>query len=237
MITAAASAMFAGGAPAQSTDTMPAEPGMGGDITAPDAALTPDFNAIDEMTVGDIIGRKVYEPTGDTIGKIDYIVARNGGADAVVGIGGFLGLGKYSVALPLDEFTYDAEQRMVKLDTTQDALKEQPEFDTSDVEGLPDETPLSSLIANADSSGTSDIDTGADMDTGTDMGTGSDVDTGVDTGTDMGTGADVDTGADTGADMGTGADVDTGAGIGADMGTGADVDTGSDIGDDTNTAN
>ena len=223
MITAAASAMFAGGAPAQSTDTMPAEPGMGADVTAPDAALTPDFNSIDEMTVGDIIGRKVYEPAGDTIGKIDYIVARNGGADAVVGIGGFLGLGKYSVALPLDEFTYDAEQRMVKLDTTKDALKEQPEFDTSDVAGLPDETPLSSLIANADSSGASDIDTGADIDTGSDMGTGSDVDTGAD----MGTGADVDTGADNGADMGTG----------SDMGTGADGDTGAETGGDANTAN
>lgn len=148
MITAAASALISSGAIAQDTPTTGTDAATGTDTT-----MTPEmpaFTSISEMTVGDIIGQNVYEPNGDTIGDIDYIVGRDGGANAVIGIGGFLGLGEYTVALPLEEFTYDADQQMVKLDTTKDALKEQPEFDESDIESLPNETRLGDLMASAD---------------------------------------------------------------------------------------
>lgn len=142
MMTAAASALIAGGAIAQDTTAT-----TDVDVTTADVApAVPQFTSISEMTVGDIVGQNVYEPNGEKIGDIDYIIGADGGADAVIGIGGFLGLGEYTVALPLEEFTYDAEQQMVKLDTTKDALKEQPEFDESGAESLPDETALASLM-------------------------------------------------------------------------------------------
>lgn len=151
MMTAAACALIAGGANAQDTDATATDPAATTDMTVTDTAtLAPEFTSIEEMTVGDIVGQKVYDPNGDSIGKIDYIVGQGGGADAVIGIGGFLGIGKYTVALPLEEFTYDAEQQMVQLDTTKEALKEHPEFDTSDIEGLPDETPLADLVASSE---------------------------------------------------------------------------------------
>ena len=71
------------------------------------------------MTVGDLVGKTVYQPDGDKIGDVDYIVGDAGGAYAVIGIGGFLGLGEYTVALPLSELNYDAGQQMVTLDTTE----------------------------------------------------------------------------------------------------------------------
>ncbi len=153
MMTAAVSALIAGGAIAQDTTaTTGADATIGTDVVTDAPAMVPQFTAISEMTVGDMVGKKVYEPNGDTIGDIDYIIGRDGGADAIIGIGGFLGLGEYTVALPLEEFTFDAEQQMVKLDTTKDALKEQPEFDESDAESLPDETALADLMSSADTS-------------------------------------------------------------------------------------
>ncbi len=163
MMTAAATAMIASGAIAQDTTaTTGTDATIGTDVATDAPAMAPQFTSISEMTVGDLVGKKVYEPNGDTIGDIDYIVGGSGSADAVIGIGGFLGLGEYTVALPLSEFTYDAEQQMVKLDTTKDALKEQPEYDESGIESLPDETPLADLIVSADTSATtSTADDGA----------------------------------------------------------------------------
>ncbi|MFX0541595.1 PRC-barrel domain-containing protein [Roseovarius sp. S4756] len=151
MMTAAASALIAGGAIAQDTATTEADTAVGTEMSADAPAATPAFTSIEEMTVGDIVGQNVYEPNGDTIGDIDYVVGAGDSADAVIGIGGFLGLGEYTVALPLSDFTYDADQQMIKLDTTKDALKELPEFDESNAESLPDETPLADLMASNDS--------------------------------------------------------------------------------------
>ncbi len=155
IISAAISALIAGSAVAQTetTDTTGADSTVAGttDMDAAGAATpAPQFTAISEMTVGDLVGQNVYQPNGDTIGDIDYVVGQGGGALAVIGIGGFLGLGEYTVGLPLSDLTYDAAQQMVTLDTTKEALKEQAEFDESGVESLPDETPLAGLIASAD---------------------------------------------------------------------------------------
>ncbi len=155
MMSAAISALIAGNAVAQTdtTDPAPTDGTVAGtaDVGASgDTAVAPEFTSISEMTVGDLVGQNVYGPDGDTVGDIDYVVGQGGGALAVVGIGGFLGLGEYTVALPLSDFGYDASQQMVTLDTTKDELKQQAEFDESDVESLPDETPLAGLVGNGD---------------------------------------------------------------------------------------
>ncbi len=149
MMSAAMSALIAGGAIAQ-TDTATDDSAA---VATDDAAVAPAFTSMEEMTVGDLVGQTVYQPDGAKIGDVDYIVGDAGGASAVIGIGGFLGLGEYTVALPLSEFNYDSAQQMVTLDTTKDALKEQAEFDETGVESLPEETPLSDLMASDDASG------------------------------------------------------------------------------------
>lgn len=170
VMTAAVSALMAGGAIAQDADTNATDPAAPLEMIEPDAGLVaPEFSSISDMTVGDIVGQKVYEPTGDTIGKITHIISQYDNAAAVVGVGGFLGIGQHSVALPLSDFTYDAEQKMVKLDTTKEALESQPEFDTSDVESLPDETPLAGLLVSTDeapAAPSTTLDDGATTDDG-----------------------------------------------------------------------
>jgi hypothetical protein len=152
MMTAAASALITGSAIAQAVPTTGTEAPTSTEMPTEVPAMEPTFTSISEMTVGDMVGQNVYEIDGDIIGDIDYIIGSDGAARAVIGIGGFLGLGEYTVALPLEGFTYDADQQMVKVNTTKDTLKEQPEFDETGAEGLPDETRLSDLMASADTS-------------------------------------------------------------------------------------
>lgn len=56
-------------------------------------------------TVGTLIGQDVFSATGDAIGEIDDVVMISGENMAIVGVGGFLGIGERDVAVPLTELT------------------------------------------------------------------------------------------------------------------------------------
>ncbi|MEM1149175.1 MAG: PRC-barrel domain-containing protein [Pseudomonadota bacterium] len=93
------------------------------------------------MTVGELIGMNVDGSEGDTVGEIDYIISRNGGMEAVIGVGGVLGLGEHTVAVPLSAFAMGDDT--LTIEETEASLREMPEIDESEIEGLSDETPIS----------------------------------------------------------------------------------------------
>ncbi|WP_295311278.1 PRC-barrel domain-containing protein [Roseobacter sp.] len=116
---------------------------MASEDTVTSAATGSEFSG---MVVGDLLGLNVYEANGDDIGEIDYIVRGANGYEAVIGIGGFLGLGEYTVAIPLEEFSMSAEDDGLKLSTwTEEELEAQPEFDETGVEGLADDVRLDEM--------------------------------------------------------------------------------------------
>lgn len=165
LMSAGAAAILAGAATAQSTDgTMTGDTatGMQGDASMAPAA--PQFTSIEEMTVGDVLGMNTVDPEGATIGEIDYVIEQPEGVAAVIGIGGFLGMGEYTVALPLEDFELNPEGTAFVLSTDKETLKAQPEFDESGAESLPAETPVAGLLESGD-------DTGAATDDGTGSGT------------------------------------------------------------------
>ena len=71
MMTTAVSAVMATGAFAQTSTTPEADPNA---ATTTEQAIAPTFMSIDEMTVGDLLGKSVYDPNGDSIGDIDYVL-------------------------------------------------------------------------------------------------------------------------------------------------------------------
>ncbi|MGC0224718.1 PRC-barrel domain-containing protein [Pseudooceanicola nitratireducens] len=77
--------------------------------------------------VGALIGANVASATGDTIGEIDDVVQMNGETMAVVGVGGFLGLGEHDVALPLTELALNGET-VTAMGYTRDQLEAMAEF-------------------------------------------------------------------------------------------------------------
>ncbi len=145
-MSTAVATMIAGGALAQ--DTAAPEAGVA-DGAADTAMLAPIFTSIEEMTVADMIGMYAYDPEGDQISEIDYVISGVGGPEAVLGIGGFLGLGEYTVALPLTEFELGEDGASLRLNTDKETLKTYPEFDESTAESLPGETSIGALLAQA----------------------------------------------------------------------------------------
>jgi sporulation protein YlmC with PRC-barrel domain len=77
-----------------------------------------------------ILGKDVYNDAGEKIGDInDLIVAPNRAVSyAIVGVGGFLGMGEHNVAVPVSKF----KQQMGKIvlsGATKEVLKAAPKFE------------------------------------------------------------------------------------------------------------
>ncbi|WP_299619304.1 PRC-barrel domain-containing protein [uncultured Tateyamaria sp.] len=89
------------------------------------------------MMVSEIIGTNVLTATNETVGEIDYVIKSPEGYAAVIGIGGFLGLGEYTVALPLDQFDMTSEDELRLATWTEAELEALPEIDESELESLP----------------------------------------------------------------------------------------------------
>jgi sporulation protein YlmC with PRC-barrel domain len=77
-----------------------------------------------------ILGRDVFNESGDKIGTIDdLIVAPNLALSyAIIGVGGFLGIGSRDVAVPVQQFK-EAAGRIVLPGATKDALMAAPKFE------------------------------------------------------------------------------------------------------------
>jgi sporulation protein YlmC with PRC-barrel domain len=71
-----------------------------------------------QMMASDLIGTRVVSANNESIGDInDVIVDRNGQAvAAVVGVGGFLGIGEKDVAIPFDSLEFATAQQANAMD-------------------------------------------------------------------------------------------------------------------------
>ena len=141
------------------TQTMEQQPGMTGDAatgttpgdTAANPGTTPTEDTAqapaaggdyltaqsdEQISANTYIGQSVYNSGDESIGKIsDLIMAKSGGVDAaVIGVGGFLGIGEKWVAVPFEKIaiTQVPDSDDVKLTTTETAesLQAAPEFKT-----------------------------------------------------------------------------------------------------------
>ena len=77
-----------------------------------------------------VLGKKVFNDNGDTVGKIDDIIVSPDKAVsyAIVGAGGFLGVGRHDVAIPVNQLKEDGG-RFILAGATKDAIKAMPEFE------------------------------------------------------------------------------------------------------------
>jgi len=76
-----------------------------------------------------IMGKAVYNDNNDKIGEVDDLIfSRNNSATfAIIGVGGFLGVGKHDVAVPVSQLKHEND-KLVLAGATKDALKSMPEF-------------------------------------------------------------------------------------------------------------
>ena len=135
-----------------STDTA-ATPATPGADASTDTAATPSADASTDtaaasgsylteqsetqISANDYIGKSVYTAEDESVGDInDLILEQDGGiVAAVIGVGGFLGIGEKDVAVPMENIsmTRDMENNNeIRLTTTEtkDSLNAAPEFMT-----------------------------------------------------------------------------------------------------------
>ena len=83
----------------------------------------------------DLLGKAVYNDQKDRIGKIDDLIVTPSGPQrapatsyAIIGVGGFLGMGKHDVAIPMEQLKL-LNGQLTLPGATKDSLKGLPAFE------------------------------------------------------------------------------------------------------------
>ena len=163
MASTAAAPVFAQTSPAAPATTAPAAPAeqtatpsATGDMAGASGAYLTE-QAQNQISANDYIGKSVYNANNESIGDVNDLIFEDKGriVAAVVGVGGFLGIGEKDVAVPVEKInmTRDAQNNnQVRLTTTEtaEALKSAPEFKTlEDKQASTDATTTSSTVPAA----------------------------------------------------------------------------------------
>ncbi|RUW75597.1 PRC-barrel domain-containing protein [Mesorhizobium sp. M2A.F.Ca.ET.067.02.1.1] len=145
--TTAIATLLATGALAQTT-TAPAQ-------QAPAAETTAPVPRADGALMSNIIGESVYNGTGDdaqNIGKVDDVVFDSSGKakSAIIGVGGFLGVGKKDVAFDYAKLEWAEKNgdRWLVAKSTKDELNALPAFDRKPYDPAPAPTTDATQPAN-----------------------------------------------------------------------------------------
>lgn len=93
-----------------------------------------------------ILGKTIYNEKGDKIGSVDdLIIAPNKTLSyAIIGAGGFLGMGKYDVAIPITQIN-EVNGKMELKGATKESIKQMPKF-----EYAPKTANREAFVANAE---------------------------------------------------------------------------------------
>src|SRR5258708_22429839 len=77
-----------------------------------------------------VLGKKVFNDNGETVGNIDDIIVAPDKAVsyAIIGAGGFLGVGRHDVAIPVSQLKDDGG-KFILPGGSKDAIKAMPEFE------------------------------------------------------------------------------------------------------------
>ena len=77
-----------------------------------------------------VLGRTVYNDSGNPVGKVDDIIVTpdKAASYAIIGAGGFLGVGRHDVAIPVSQLK-ETDGKFVLAGATKEALKAIPPFE------------------------------------------------------------------------------------------------------------
>ncbi|MBA2124714.1 photosystem reaction center subunit H [Hyphomicrobium methylovorum] len=122
---------------AQTTTTTPSAnpPAATTQTTPPSTVAAPQWyqSQPGELRSSKLVGSKVTNNADENIGEINEIVLASDGsaAAAIIGVGGFLGMGEHQVAVAFKSLKISRDERgndVVKLDATKESLKAAPQW-------------------------------------------------------------------------------------------------------------
>lgn len=107
---------------------------------APDPDKVVQEQAANELRLDWVTGATVTSPDGETIGKVsDLIMDRDSGqmVAAVIGVGGFLGIGEKKIAVPWARLTVDYDANQITSDLSRAEADAAPEYVFREREAMP----------------------------------------------------------------------------------------------------
>ncbi|MGM0583838.1 MAG: PRC-barrel domain-containing protein [Pseudomonadota bacterium] len=99
-----------------------------------------------ELTVEQVVGMEVRSDAGEKIADIEAIVQGADQSLAVIGVGGFLGMGEKKVGVPLDQFTYDPAEEALVLAISREQLESAAGLDYEDEDTASPDMRLATLM-------------------------------------------------------------------------------------------
>lgn len=99
--------------------------------TAPTANTKPMMQGESDRRASKLIGATVYNKANEDIGEInDLVISADKNVWAILGVGGFLGIGERNVAMPLSKLTItrDGSSWKVVVDGTKESLNAMPAY-------------------------------------------------------------------------------------------------------------
>jgi hypothetical protein len=133
-IAVAAAALLTTAASAQTTtapDSSRSSPMTPAPTATAPAKPAPAVNPLTQEDVSQIEGKTVYGGDDSKAGHISTVLmdpATKKIDRLVVAVGGVLGIGSHLVAIPVEQFSWDADQGVFKLSTDVASLKAMPEW-------------------------------------------------------------------------------------------------------------
>ncbi len=89
----------------------------------------------------EVQGTNVYGSDSERIGSVDsLLIEKRSGkvTDAILSVGGFLGIGNEMHSIPWSKLNYDTDLNGYRLDVTQEQLQNAPRFDDANRENIYD---------------------------------------------------------------------------------------------------
>lgn len=106
-----------------------------------------------ELRVDWVTGANVTSPDGTAVGQVrDIIVDADSGQmiAAIIGVGGFLGIGEKQIAVPWEQLTINYDAQEITSELTQDEAKAAPEYVFRQRKSAPAAAPVEAMPAAAD---------------------------------------------------------------------------------------
>ena len=129
-------------APAESPATSPASSNLSDQ--SPEAGTIVDLNVHfrsrqtpNELLVSDLLGRPAVNAENERIGDVNDLVTDSSGkaVAAVIGVGGFLGIGEKDVAIPFEDLKFSRDEDndvRIEVDISKEALTSAPDYQSLD---------------------------------------------------------------------------------------------------------
>ena len=97
---------------------------------------SPKGSQLTTIRADDLKGKKVVNDTGDEVGSVGSIVRdkKTGRVEAVIGVGGFLGIGEHKVTIALQDLAMRGDRLLAPPGTTKEKIQSLPEYNEANYE-------------------------------------------------------------------------------------------------------